>query len=55
MASPNTQLASVLTKKRFPGAFVGEPIPTTSIADILNDAKLSSVLVKADFPNAGIP
>jgi hypothetical protein len=53
MASKDTSLVSVLAQKYFPGSFGATT--ATSIANILNNNKLKSVLVAADYPGTTIP
>jgi hypothetical protein len=54
MASKDAKLASVLTRDRFPGSF-GTPFPAASIAKVLSEGRLTSVLVAGDYPNTTIP
>ncbi len=51
MPSTDASLPSVLAVKKFPGSFPSVPIPGESIANLLNEGKISSVLAAASFPN----
>jgi hypothetical protein len=51
--SKDTSLSSVLFQKYFPGSFGAGP--GASIANLLNNNQLKSVLVAEDYPGTTIP